>query len=228
MIYILTLANKPRYLPEAIASIKAQTRSSDLEHIVVLDQGEDWGGGYPPAVFYNEWAKKLPFGSYISWLSDDDMLLPRYVEVLAGFLDDHREIDCCYGGSEVLFEEGAGIRSHSWAWLPKDPLLLFQEGWPIFDGQTQPGCVIDGGQFMVRRTALEKIEYPYMNEDPAPWAARLTDAHVMNKLANAVGIHPVPIQVMINRITPLSAHCRPGPNGQREIVDWRMAPKWES
>ena len=36
-VYILTLANKPRYLPEAIASVDAQTREHDVEHIVELD-----------------------------------------------------------------------------------------------------------------------------------------------------------------------------------------------
>lgn len=227
MIYILTLTNKPRYLPDAIASVDAQTRDQDVEHIVVLDKGkgDHWQGRYPPAVFYNETCEGLPEDSYISWLSDDDLLLPCYVEALAGYLDEHPDVQCVYGGSEVVFEDEKGVRGH-WSWLPDDPAYLFSEGWPVFDSQLEPGCVIDGGQYMVRREALGMIEYPYMNEDPQPWAARLTDAHVMNRLANAVGIHPVPVQVMINRITPESAHCRPGEGGQRTLVDWRGARKW--
>lgn len=223
-IYILTLANKPRYLPDAIASADAQTREHDVEHIVELDTGRGWGGKYPPAVFFNETAEGLPQDSYIAWLSDDDLLLPHYVERLAGYLEAHEEVGCCYGGSEVVLEDVEGNRT-GWGWLPSSPMDLFRQGWPTFHKQYQPACVIDGGQIMVRRSVLDLIEQPWMDESPEPWQARLTDGHVMNKIANQVGIYPVPVQVMVNRITPESAHCQPQ-GTERAIVDWREARKW--
>jgi glycosyltransferase involved in cell wall biosynthesis len=219
MVVILTLANKSRYLKDAIASVEAQTRR-DFLHIIELDDGSrDWGGRYPPAVFYNERARTCDPADYICWLSDDDLLLPNYLEDLAGFLDAHPEIDCCYGASEVilLFEDGSAPTPSQW--LPRN-------GWPVYNDEVQPACRIDGGMYMVRRSALDLIKYPYMDEDPHPWRARLTDAHVMNKIANAVGIYPIEKQVMVNRVTPVSAHCQ-ARAGIRAIVDWRGAPKWE-
>jgi glycosyltransferase involved in cell wall biosynthesis len=218
MIVILTLANKPKYLPEAVASLDAQTRR-DFRHVLRLDDGSrDWEGRYPPAVFFNEQAYICNQDDYIYWLSDDDLFLPNCLADLAGYLDVHPEIGCCYGGSrvELLFEDGSPSAP---------PQVLPAEGWPIFDAGFLPGCRIDEGMIMVRRSVLGQIEYPWMDEDPHPWRARLTDAHVMNKIAVAVGIYPIEKQVMINRVTPISAHCQ-ARAGIRDIVDWRGAPKW--
>ena len=222
-VYVMMLANKRKYLRDAIRSVRAQTRT-DFIHVVALDNGQDWGG-YPPAVWFNREAKEISPENYIAWLSDDDVLLPNYVADLAGYLDAHPEVDCCYGGSEVVLEDGQGTRS-PWTWLPDYPDRLNAKRWPVFDTKNLPGCVIDGGQIMLRRSALSAIAQPWMPIATEPTTARLTDASLLNKLANAVGIYPVPVQVMINRITPLSAHCRPGPGGQRVITDWRRAPKW--
>lgn len=220
MIVILTLANKPQYLPDALASVEAQTRR-DFEHVVELDDGSrDWEGRYPPAVFFNERARAVADpDDYLCWLSDDDLLLPNYVEDLAGKLDEALGLNCVYGGSRVEMLGADGTATH-WSHLP----IL---GWPTYNKWIQPASQIDGGQFMVRRSVLGLIKYPYMNESPDPAQARLTDGYVMNKIANVVGIYPVKKDVMINRLTPLSAHCRPG-EGERLVADWRTSEKWRA
>jgi hypothetical protein len=217
MIVILTLANKPQYLPDAVASVEAQTRRDFVHTVALDDENAEWGGRYPPGVFFNHAAKLVHPHDYICWLSDDDLLLPNYLEDLAGFLDANREIGCCYGGSEVIFLEEDGSTSH-YKNLP-------ELGWPTYNKWIQPACQIDGGMIMLRRSVLDLIETPWMNELADPELARITDGHLMNKIANKVGIYPVKKQVMINRITPVSAHCQSG-GGVRHVVDWRGSEKW--
>lgn len=225
MIVIITLANKPKYLRDAVASVEAQTRR-DFRHVIEMDDGSrDWGGRYPPAVFWNEMAKAAGPEDYICWLSDDDLLLPNYLEDLAGRLDQHPEVACYYGGSqvEVWDEKGKVLNAE---FLPREGYVMYGNGWT-------PGCRIDGGQFMIRRSALDLLEWPWCPEiasdDPtAPAIAlpsRYCDAQYMNKIAHAVGMFPVRKQVMINRRTPLSGHTRIV-SGISTVADWRTAPKW--
>ena len=226
MIVIITLANKPKYLSDAIASVEAQTRR-DFRHVVQMDEGIGWGGRYPPAAFWNETAKAANPGDYICWLSDDDLFLPNYIEDLAGYLDANPEIACCYGGNlvEVWGEGGKIMDAES---LPREGYVVYNSGW-------LPACRIDGGQFMVRRSALDLLEWPWCPEeasdDPTISAmslpSRYCDAIYMNKIANAVGIYPIKKPVMIQRRTPLSGHTRIV-NGVSTTADWRTIPKWQT
>lgn len=197
-IKIITLSNKLDYLPQAVASVKTQTRK--CTHIILEDTGE-WDGRYGPAVFYNEEAKKAKPGDYVAWLSDDDLLLPDYVEALAGALDEHPEWSAVYGRSlhiDYSLEHGwTTIRRP----LPESPEM------PIYTADRLPLGKIDGGQFMVRRSALDEIEYPYAPEEVNEWT-RVSDGLLMNKLAVACGFYPVPRIIMLNRTTPISGHTR--------------------
>lgn len=209
MIVILTLSNKPNYLPDAIASVLAQTRR-DLRHVIAIDAERDWQGCYPPAVFYNEQAKAVDMADYVSWLSDDDILLPNYVADLAGYLDAHPDIHCVYGRSRVE------------AIVPGRPPVfhrhLPEQGWSVFSAKYLPAYRIDGGQVMIRRSALEAISYPYYPEGYE--GARACDATMLNKAAIAVGIYPVEKTVMVNRVTPISSHVASRPDGSIGAVDW--------
>ena len=222
MIVIVTLANKPKYLPDAMASVEAQTRR-DFKHIVQMDEGIGWDGRYPPAAFWNEQVEAVGMDDYVCWLSDDDLLLPNYVEDLAGHLDAHQEVDCCYGGSRVENWDEAGKIA--------DAQFLPMEGYVVFSGAWEPSCRIDGGQFMMRRSALEAIPRPWVpegitidpNAHPITMQERYSDAIFMNKVAWIFGIYPIGKQVMINRSTELSGHARIV-DGVSTVADWRTAP----
>jgi len=220
LIVIITLWNKPRYIGDAKHSVEKQTRR-DFRHAIERDDGSrDWGGRYPPAAYWNETMKAASPDDYLCWLSDDDLLLPNYIEDLAGCLDANPEIDCCYGGSQVeVWDEGGKIINAE---------FLPHGGYNVFDSNWSPGCKMDGGQFMVRRSALDRLDWPWcpeaMSTDPATPAialpSRYCDALFMNKIANMVGMFPVKKQVMINRRTPLSAHTRIV-DGVSTVADWR-------
>jgi len=222
MIVVMTLANKPQYLPDALASLEAQTRR-DFRHILQMDDGSrDWGGRYPPAVFLNETMKALDPDDYLCWLSDDDLLLPNFIEDLAGYLDAHPQAGCCYGGAEVVLMGADGATSHHQRLPPPE---LPEGTWPVYDFAWVPFRRIGSGQFMVRRSVLDLIAYPYVPEDSEPAIAGECDGWLLSKIAMVTDIPPIRSEVMISRITPLSAHWHPG-DGQRVRADWRTAEKW--
>ena len=103
-----------------------------------------------------------------------------------------------------------------------------------YNALCSPACKIDGGQFMVRRSALELVERPWCAEgrtaDPNVPAIMLPerygDAMFMNKIANAVGIYPIDKQVMVRRVTPLGTHTKII-GGQHIITDWRQDGRYE-
>ena len=211
---ILTLSNKPNLLKEARASVKAQTRKAT--HVVMVDKGRDWGGRYPPAVYYNEAAQACGMGDYISWLSDDDLLMPNYVETLAGYLDDHPDAGACYGFSEHWIYDAEGM-GRKYRILPPDGICH-----TFAVGGIDPLGVIDGGQFMVRRSVLDAVGYPYVPENSEPSIARLSDGLLMRRIAACCGIVPVgPIFILQNRTNPWSSHCIPSSNGGIDAADWR-------
>lgn len=195
MIWILTLSNKPDYLVEAEASVAAQTRR-DFRHVVELDNPTLTWAGYPPAVIFNKWAERALPEHYIAWLSDDDLLEPTFCETLAGYLDAHPEVGCVYGGARhVSYDIATGITTP----ITERPALH------AYDARHMPLCQIDGGQIMVRRSALEAIGRPFCPEGTKD--ANIADGLMMNRIAARCGIVPVVGSwVMTNRTTPKSSH----------------------
>jgi len=210
MIHILTLFNKPDLVKEAIASVEAQTRR-DLLHVVQEDKDRDWGDNYPPAVFYNEQARLAASGDYICWLSDDDLLKPDYCELLAGYLDAHSEVGCCYSGAIRNLRDAKG---KEWEYCRYEAI----ETW----GQTNlPGGHIDGGQMMVRRSILDQIPYPYTPEAIGD-CNNLADALLMDRIACICDLVPVPGWVMTIRSTTQSSHMICSAKGGLQSVNWRQ------
>jgi hypothetical protein len=214
MLTLLTLANKPDYLEDAVASVKAQTRA--CQHIIQMDDGRrDWGGRYPPAVFFNEEAAKLPLSDYVGWLSDDDILAADFVEVMAGYLDRHPQVMAVYGLSEHILYNLQTRQAHSMRVLPRA-----YRG--VFDRLVSPYGKLDGGQVVVRRSALEMLAYPWMPET-GDATARFCDGAFLQTLASVFGIYPATAEVIMqNRTTPRSAHTQ-NRGGRRIAVDWRAA-----
>ena len=193
---ILTLANKPALLLDALASVARQTRR-DYAHIVHLDGGGWPERSYPPAVFFNRAARRAQADDYIAWLSDDDVWEPHYLATLAGYLDEHPDVGACYGGSRVVAYEPGGA----------ERLLRELPALHTFDARNQPLCQIDGGQMLVRRSVLDRIGEPWVSESLGD--CNIADGSFMNRVACVTPIVPVVGSwVMRNRQTPFSAHWR--------------------
>lgn len=108
---IIPTCNRPAYLRQAIESIFAQT-FADWEIIVVDDRpSEDTravAAAYPTHVTYVTGEQAGPSrarnrgiqaarGELISFLDDDDLMLPDNLSLLAHYLHEHPTIGCAYG-----------------------------------------------------------------------------------------------------------------------------------
>jgi hypothetical protein len=215
-VVIITLSNKPTLLPDAKKSVRAQTRKA--RHVYTTDNPQ-WHinrENYPPAMFYNRMASQQNPEDYIMWLSDDDLLEPSAVELLAGYLDDHPEIMAVYGLAEHwIYDPDNGV-NRLYRPLPRDG------GATVYDRNNDPCGAIDGGQYMVRKSALDEMGYPYAPER-ADGSERVNDGLVMRRLASHFGIYPLQPQALVLkcRTTPLSAHSAPDPAGGVASVNWR-------
>lgn len=192
---ILTLANKPTLLIDALASVAAQRRR-DFQHVVELDSGKHWpAASYPPAVFFNRVvAERARPDDNLAWLSDDDVWEPTFLRTLAGFLDDNPDVGACYGGSRLYTYDGKSERHVRD--LPAEV---------IYGATRMPSCQIDGGQILVRRSVLNRIAYPWVPEGLND--CNIADGSFMNRIAEVTPIIPVEGSwVMRNRQTPQSSH----------------------
>ncbi|MGH3494219.1 MAG: bifunctional glycosyltransferase/CDP-glycerol:glycerophosphate glycerophosphotransferase, partial [Sciscionella sp.] len=105
--------NVGRYLPEFIASVEGQTHGLDGVEVIMVDDGST---DHSPEVLA-AWAHRCPDtvrvvrqenagqgaarnagvrearGEWITFPDPDDMLTPRYLEVVASFLDEHPKAD---------------------------------------------------------------------------------------------------------------------------------------
>lgn len=108
---IIPTCNRPEYLRQAIESIFAQTYA-DWEIIVVDDRPCDEtravAAAYPTHVTYVTGERAGPSrarnrgiqaarGELISFLDDDDLMLPDNLAVLAHYLREHPTLGCAYG-----------------------------------------------------------------------------------------------------------------------------------
>ncbi|MDR2387350.1 MAG: glycosyltransferase [Deltaproteobacteria bacterium] len=108
---LISTFNRPKYLAEAIESIRAQTLA-DWELIVLNDGGVDVADVvanfadprivYVPdtvnkgaAIRFNQ-GLKLAKGDYVVYLGDDDTFYPNHFEVLSKALDENPEIGMAY------------------------------------------------------------------------------------------------------------------------------------
>lgn len=217
--------NKGGYVVTALRSIENQTRQ-DFE-VFVLENSTDDGrtksilrkNGYydRPGIrveniedvprgevnvmgwLLNRWYPKAN-GEYIFYLSDDDLLMPRAFQLLAGHLDDNPDHGACYGTLQ-----------HANSSHPSDMQFT---GYLIMARDTRgPGevdCHVDGGQIMHRKSCLDDVGYPYFEESPELEIARHIDGMFMERLVRKHPLHPVdsPEPVATHRMTPKSTYTR--------------------
>lgn len=135
-------------------------------------------------------------GRYMCTFYDDDRYLPRFMEVMAGYLDTHP----------------AGAVMCSQTWWRSNPNC--DNGFELFAGITAdqprgPGefdCMVDGGQVMWRTELLDKIGDPWLPESPD--SCHHSDGLFLERLARATGTVDAVLEVLCeNRKTPVSAYA---------------------
>ena len=121
----VTTYDRLEMLTETVSSILAQTHEN-LEILVGNDNPErnltmsDLGLGYDPRVIIVNhsknlgeinnlnWLLKNSSGRYFTWLSDDDIMHPQHIEILASELSSREELSCTFSGytsDKFLFEK---------------------------------------------------------------------------------------------------------------------------
>lgn len=135
-------------------------------------------------------------GDYIFYLSDDDLIDPDCLEVMARDLDDNPSHHVVY----------ASLR-HGTPTGPGDCGPWPDIGIPALDPRMFPGSVdscIDGGQIMHRKSCLDALVYPYFEEVTENAVARHADGIFMERLVGRFPFWPVPKYLITHRWTPLS------------------------
>lgn len=201
---ILTSFRRPQLIREAIASVLAQTYPG-WELIVVDDNSgpDTWRvvvemmqrdpriQFHATRVLDTDRLKqcrysvcinlglKLAAGTFITYLTDDDLYRPRRLERMVAILEDPT-IMVVYGQQEISRWSES---EHRWV----------KEGPRSMPGRTRaPECRIDHCSVMHRRACLDWLEAPYWPEGPEHWGA--ADAGFWGKLAahwDFVPIHEV-------------------------------------
>jgi len=178
---ILPAYNGERFVAEAVESILAQTYSP-VELIVVDDGSTDRtmeivsryegakivskeNGG--PASARNV-GLKAAAGKIIAFNDQDDVMLPRRLEVQAGRLIEDMDVDLVVCAQEVFFEEGAPMPD----WDRRVSPLLFGEDNPE---ETLIGSI----SLVTRRRVFDRIgifDEEIFGGDDLDWMLRATEA----------------------------------------------------
>lgn len=215
---IITLSNKPDYLQKCVASVKAQT--VPCLHIIGHDHpGYDWGNRYPPAVFFNQQIRAADPDDLICWLSDDDILMPNFVEEFVKFFDEYRDVGAAYCKMLCVKYE-----------LGKDAVKLRDlppEYGQTFNEANLPMYKMDSGQVVFRVKKIKNItlfsEYMHFAPEYSDDTARVNDGIMLNRWCEYFPIMPLPYDapLCVGRITPKSAHTQLNEKGNYTAVDWR-------
>lgn len=144
---------------------------------------------YYPAVISNHFFKKVTT-PYFTWFSDDDLLEPCFVEVLAGALDADPSKDIVYGHCRI-------IRGNQ---------FIAMLGANTVFGKTTgiwPDCKIDSGQTLQTKRSYDSLGNYKI---PTTWDhANHVDGIYMNHLAQRFPFWPIDRLVLTHRYSPLSA-----------------------
>jgi glycosyltransferase involved in cell wall biosynthesis len=219
--------NKPEYVMDAVDSVLAQTftnweywfidNSTDKTTRKLLHQvlplhdprfhylefdftPEERKSVYIPAYIVNQVYPECT-GSYLFYLSDDDIIYPKCLETMCLFLDSNPDAWVCYHSQKRLFwrqdtwqEEGGVYTNYI---MGKDTHF------PGVD------CNLDGGQIMHRRECLKYFTKPYVPEGLD--TACHSDGLLLQRLADQWKFYPVPVNEALSahRVTPKSTWTKP-------------------
>lgn len=126
---ILPTYNRAAFLPEALASIRAQT-FTDWELIIVDDGSTDetkdliarLTADVPQQVYYLYQHNQGAYGArntgldhaagkYVAFYDSDDQWLPHHLARCVAALDEHRDVDWVYGACRIVDQRSGGVIS---------------------------------------------------------------------------------------------------------------------
>jgi spore maturation protein CgeD len=135
-------------------------------------------------------------GKYIFYLSDDDLIDPDCLEVMAAELDANPGYRVVYASLRTAVPTGPGD-------LGPWPDI----GIPALDPKMFPGSVdnrVDGGQVMHHKTCLDALVWPYFEEARENHIARHSDGIFLERLVGRFPFWPIPKYLITHRWTPVS------------------------
>lgn len=209
---VLTAHRQPDLVHHAVASVLNQTSKS--WQLLIVDSGELAAAGrygryqlsanvsvdvtgetesWPSHIGRQAWAinqawsRGRVLGDVVCYLSDDDVLDPRWIETVLGAAEAHPDQSAWYGRADLaeLLADGSTRR-----------LGRLEAGHVGRPGQPLRGR-IDGMQVAHRRSCW--VPWP---EDPA--IRHEADGHWIDTLACSAPIHPLDASAGTHRHTPLS------------------------
>ncbi|CAN5520200.1 hypothetical protein BH10ACT7_BH10ACT7_11210 [soil metagenome] len=144
-VVVPTLGQRPEYLEQSLASIRAAGESyilmvapasfdaTDLITRGLIDAKVDETGRSLPAAIEQGFAALPPEVEYMAWLGDDDLLKPGALTVTSEFLEGHPKTSAVYGACEYIDENNNRVwinKSGPWAapLLRVGPDLIPQPG----------------------------------------------------------------------------------------------------
>jgi hypothetical protein len=160
---VIPVYNGANYLCEAIESVLAQ-RFLDGEVIVVDDGSVDgtWSiiqkfgervkgfrkenGGVASAL---NMGIRQATGSYIAWLSHDDLFLPHKLENQLIFLQNHPEYVACYTDYDLIDGQGNLLKNVQAPWYPRLDAISILIG----------KMYISGSTIMIAREIFDRVGY---------------------------------------------------------------------
>lgn len=139
----------------------------------------------------------LVTGDYVCTFYDDDTYEPRFIEAMAGYLDDHPDTMAVWCSQYRKALLGTGELQDRGT-IPADRIVT-------------PGsadCRVDGGQVMFRREVLDIMGDPWFSEEPR--SCSHSDGIFLEWLADVSGgIHPLDEYLLTHRFTSFSTYTRP-------------------
>ena len=133
-------------------------------------------------------------GEYVCHFYDDDIYYATFIEKMAGYLDEHPEDMAVLCAQDRLSLNRDGT-THKWGLIAPQGRL----------GPGQFDCRVDGGQIMYRRSVLDAMGDPWMNESPGDCGH--SDGLFLERLAGIAGSVPaIPDVLLAHRNTPYSTY----------------------
>ncbi len=165
---VLPVFNGERYLAEAAASVLEQTRR-ELELIVVDDGSTDatpdllgrLAASDPRVRVLRQENRGLPValssgfraarGAFLTWLSDDNRMAPRFLDEMVACLGRHPGWDMTYGNLELIDDNGHPLEQSQWYWGYQRPRGSARVHMPVNLGElnTWPNNTV-GAAFLYR------------------------------------------------------------------------------
>lgn len=185
---------------QAMAAVHRDFAGHPLIEWVTTGEGIDFRSQKCPIGYVTNEAIRagLIRGKYMCTFYDDDVYGPRFMQRMAGYLDDHPQAGAVWCSQDRMKLAPDGVETKVGTIVADAPKYG-----ATFD------CRVDGAQIMWRTEILDKIGGPWLPEDPNEAVCRHSDGIFLDKLGVACGMVPnIPEVLLRHRFTPISTYTR--------------------